>query len=105
MPVTFVLSRFSEEKKGLLGGGLRGRGGGQRGRTFRGIRGLVVLCEPLQVLVLHPGDPVVVLAVVELAGLLLVRLALGGLFVRHDMYLCLNSRRNRLSFRKVQVFV
>lgn len=51
------------------------------GRTFCGIRGLVVFGEPLQVFVLDPGDPVIVLAVVELAGLLLVGLALGVLVV------------------------
>lgn len=51
------------------------------GRTFCSIRCLVVFGEPLQVLVLHPGDPVVVLAVVEVASLFLVGLALGGLIV------------------------
>lgn len=51
--------------------------------TFCGIRGLVVFGEPLQVLVLGPGHPAVVLAVVELSGLLLVGLAFGVLVVCH----------------------
>ena len=45
-------------------------------RTLRGIRSLVVLREPRQVLVLDPGHPGLVLLVVVLAGLLLVGLRL-----------------------------
>ena len=57
--------------------------------TFCGIGSLVVFGEPLQVLVLKPRNPVVVLAVVEFAGLLLVGLTLGVLLVVCHLHLSL----------------
>ena len=69
-----------------VGVGIGFRGGG---RTFGCVRGLVVLGEPLQVLILHPRHPRVVLPVVELPRLLLVRLRLCGLVLvgRHVVFL------------------
>lgn len=65
MPVTLLLSRFSERKKVLvMGGGLRVEGR----HTFGGVAGLVILCEPAKVDVLHPWDPFLVLLVVSLLG-------------------------------------
>jgi hypothetical protein len=87
----FVEVFWGEVRMGLEGrkGGKRGvgkregRGGGRH--TFGCVRRLVVLCEPLQVLVLHPRHPGVVLLVVVLSRLLLVRLRLCVLIlvVRH----------------------
>jgi hypothetical protein len=53
--------------------------------TFSRVRRLIILGEPLQVLVLHPRHPGVVLLVVVLSCLLFVRLRLGSLIlvVRH----------------------
>lgn len=52
-----------------------------RERTFCSIARLVIFGEPLQILVFNPGNPAIVLAVVELASLLFVCLGLGILVV------------------------
>jgi hypothetical protein len=59
-----------------------------RKRTFCGIGRFVVFCEPAEIFIFEPGDPVVVLLVVVFACGLFVRLWLfAAVVVRHDCYL------------------
>ena len=56
-----------------------GEGDFRSGRlTFCGVGGFIVFCEPCEVFVFNPWHPGFVLAVVEVAGLLLVGLRLCG---------------------------
>jgi hypothetical protein len=58
---------------------------GEGRHTFCGIRSLVIFGEPLQVLILNPRHPVLILAVVEVAGLLPVSLVVGVVLVCHNV--------------------